>query len=140
MNLLGNFAHGDFCYSAVLKSRRFVAIADAGFEDAADGASDFGDTMSLAHKHKVVAETVEMEEEQGFLWKSSLLPYKDEDDFVLPGSSKQHASTSGERETTLSGKMDPRIDRSGSNGTSKASGGQKVNSFSFRIYSLRSKL
>ncbi|CAD6260850.1 unnamed protein product [Miscanthus lutarioriparius] len=100
------------CYA--LKSRRFVAIADAGFEDAADGASDFGDTMSLAHKHKVVAETVEMEEEQGFLLKSSLLPYKDEDDFVLPGSSKQHASTSGERETTLSGKMDPRIDRLGS--------------------------
>ena len=124
----------------MLKSRRFVAIADAGFEDAVDGASDFGDTTSLVHKQKVVEETVEMEEEQGFLWKSSLLPYKDVDDFVLPGSSKQHASTSGERETTLSGKMDPRIDRSGSNGTSKASGGQKVNSFSFRIYSLRSKL
>lgn len=106
------------CYA--LKSRRFVAIADAGFEDAADGASDFGDTMSLVHKQKAVEETVEMEEEeQGFVWKSNLLPYKDEDDFVLPGSSKQHASTSGERETTLSGKMDPRIDRSGSNGTSK---------------------
>jgi hypothetical protein len=132
---LENFAHGDFYCSAALKSRRFVAIADAGFEDAADGASDFGDTMSLVHKQKVVEETVEMEEEeQGFVWKSNLLPYKDEDDFVLPGSSKQHASTSGERETTLSGKMDPRIDRSGSNGTSKASGGQKVNSFSFRIY------
>lgn len=133
--MLENFAHGDFYCSAALKSRRFVAIADAGFEDAADGASDFGDTMSLVHKQKAVEETVEMEEEeQGFVWKSNLLPYKDEDDFVLPGSSKQHASTSGERETTLSGKMDPRIDRSGSNGTSKASGGQKVNSFSFRIY------
>lgn len=84
--------------------------------------------MSLAHKQKVVEETVEMGEEQGFVWRSNLLPYKDdEDDFVLPGSNRQHASTSGERETPLSGKMDPRIDRSGSNGTSKASGVQKVN-------------
>jgi len=106
------------CYA--LKSRRFVAIADAGFEDAADGDTDFGDTMSLAHKEKVVEETVEMEEEeQGLVWKSNQLPYKDDDDFdfVLPGSSKQRASTSGEM--PLSGKMDPRLDRSGSNGTSK---------------------
>lgn len=126
--MLENLAHGDFYCSAALKSRRFVAIADAGFEDAADGDTDFGDTMSLAHKEKVVEETVEMEEEeQGLVWKSNQLPYKDDDDFdfVLPGSSKQRASTSGEM--PLSGKMDPRLDRSGSNGTSKASGGQKVN-------------
>jgi hypothetical protein len=103
----------------------FVAVADAGFEDAVDGASDFGDTMSLAHKQKVVGETVETEEEQEFVWKSSLVSYKDDGDSVLPGSSKQHASTSGE--TPLPGKMNPRIDRSGSNETSKASGGQKVN-------------
>jgi hypothetical protein len=82
--------------------------------------------MSLAHKQKVVKETVEMEEEQEFVWKSNLLPYKDDDAFVLPESSKEeYASTSGD--TAPSGKMDPRIERSGSNGTSKASGGQKVN-------------
>ncbi|AQK43718.1 OSJNBa0088K19.7-like protein [Zea mays] len=114
------------CHSwYALKSRRSVAIAGAGFEDAAEGASDLGDTMSLARKQKVVKETVEMEEEQEFVWKSNLLPYKDDDAFVLPESSKEeYASTSGD--TAPSGKMDPRIERSGSNGTSKASGGQKV--------------
>jgi hypothetical protein len=126
LNLLENLAHVDFCCSAALKSRRSVAIAGAGFEDAAEGASDLGDTMSLARKQKVVKETVEMEEEQEFVWKSNLLPYKDDDAFVLPESSKEeYASTSGD--TAPSGKMDPRIERSGSNGTSKASGGQKVN-------------
>lgn len=98
-----NLAHVDFCCSAALKSRRSVAIADAGFEDAADGAGDLGGTMSLARKQKVVKETVEMEEEQEFVWKSSLLSYKDDGDSVLPGSSKQHASTSGE--TPLPGKF-----------------------------------
>jgi hypothetical protein len=78
------FCYGDFYCSAALKSRRFVAVADAGFEDAVDGASDFGDTMSLAHKQKVVGETVETEEEQEFVWKSSLLSYKDDGDSVLP--------------------------------------------------------
>lgn len=107
------------CHSwYALKSRRSVAIADAGFEDAADGAGDLGGTMSLARKQKVVKETVEMEEEQEFVWKSNLLPYKDDDAFVLPESSKEeYASTSGD--TAPSGKMDPRMERSGSNGTSK---------------------
>ncbi|PWZ46033.1 hypothetical protein Zm00014a_028154 [Zea mays] len=74
--------------------------------------------MSLARKQKVVKETVEMEEEQEFVWKSNLLPYKDDDAFVLPESSKEeYASTSGD--TAPSGKMDPRMERSGSNGTSK---------------------
>lgn len=122
--MVENFARGDSCcFSfAALKSRRLVAIADAGFVDAADGTSDFGDRMSLAHRQKVGEEAVEMEEE--FVWKSSLLSYED-DDLALPVSSKQHASTSGE--TALSGKIDPGMDRSGSNGTSKASGEQKVN-------------
>ncbi|XP_062225677.1 uncharacterized protein LOC133924246 [Phragmites australis] len=105
----------------VLKSRRFVGIADAGFEDAADGISEFCEAMSLAHKQKVkgVEETVEMEEKQELSWDCNVLLSKD-DDFLLPGSSKLHASASGG--AALSGKMglfESRTDRSGSKGTSK---------------------
>ncbi|PAN38181.1 hypothetical protein PAHAL_7G152700 [Panicum hallii] len=108
------------CY--VLKSRRFVGIADASFEDAADGISEFSDTMSAAHKQKVkgVEETMEIAEKQELAWDSNLLSFKD-DDFLLPGNSKLHAMTSGE--TVLSGKMglsEPRIDRSRNVGTRKA--------------------
>ncbi|WVZ85702.1 hypothetical protein U9M48_032597 [Paspalum notatum var. saurae] len=103
-----------------LNSRRFVAIADAGYEDAVDGTSDLGDTMSLARKHTVVEETVEMEEKQEFAWKSSLLSWED-DDFILPGSGKLHASTSGEETALPGGMVEPRLDRSGSNGIRKAS-------------------
>ncbi|WVZ85703.1 hypothetical protein U9M48_032597 [Paspalum notatum var. saurae] len=96
-----------------LNSRRFVAIADAGYEDAVDGTSDLGDTMSLARKHTVVEETVEMEEKQEFAWKSSLLSWED-DDFILPGSGKLHASTSGEETALPGGMVEPRLDRLGS--------------------------
>ncbi|CAL5016943.1 unnamed protein product [Urochloa decumbens] len=107
------------CYA--LKSRRFVAIADASFEDAADGGSGFGDRMSAANKQNVkgAEETMEFVEKQELAWNSNLLSLKD-DDFLLPGSSKLNGPTSGE--TALSGKMGlsgPRIDRSGSVGTSK---------------------
>ncbi|XP_062184987.1 protein PSK SIMULATOR 1-like isoform X2 [Phragmites australis] len=107
------------CY--VLRSRRFVGIADAGFEDAADGLSELGDTMSLPHKHKQktkgVEESMEMEK-QDLSWKSSMLHSMD-DDFLLPEASKLHASTS--EGSALSGKMglsESRTDRP-SNGTSK---------------------
>ncbi|KAL6650595.1 hypothetical protein ACP70R_009520 [Stipagrostis hirtigluma subsp. patula] len=107
------------CY--VLKSRRFVGIADASFEDAADGIHEFGDTRSPAHEQKAkgVEGTVEMEEKQGLSWKSNMFSCKD-DDFLLPGSHKLQASTS--EGAALSGKMgfsESRRDRSGSNGTKK---------------------
>nr|CAB3484545.1 unnamed protein product [Digitaria exilis] len=38
------------CY--VMKSRRFVGIADSSFEDAADGIGEFGERMSASHNHK----------------------------------------------------------------------------------------
>ncbi|CAO2035067.1 unnamed protein product, partial [Urochloa humidicola] len=77
--------------------------------------------MNSANKQKVksVEETMEFVEKQELAWNSDLLSLKD-DDFLLPGSSKWHAPTSGE--TALSGKMglsEPRIARSGSVGTSK---------------------
>jgi len=109
------------CY--VLKSRRFVGIADASFEDAADGISEFGDRLSAAHKQKVkgVEETMEIAEKHELAWDSNRFSFKDDDDFLLPGNSKLDATTSGE--TALSAKMglsEPRIDRSRSVGTSKA--------------------
>ncbi|OEL25560.1 hypothetical protein BAE44_0013421 [Dichanthelium oligosanthes] len=118
------------CY--VLKSRRrFVGIADASFEDAADGISEFGDRMSATHKQEVKGAegTMETVEKQELAWNSNLLSLKD-DDFLLPGSSKLYAPTSGE--TAVSGKMglsELRLDRSGSVGTSKASGGYNFNGF-----------
>ena len=123
------FAHGGaFCF-AVLKSRRFVGIADASFEDAADGISEFSDRMSAAHKQKVkgVEETMEIAEKHELAWDSNRFSFKDDDDFLLPGNSKLDVMTSGE--TAPSGKMElsePRIDRSRSVGTSKASGGQNL--------------
>ncbi|XP_039817992.1 protein PSK SIMULATOR 1-like isoform X2 [Panicum virgatum] len=109
------------CY--VLKSRRFVGIADASFEDAADGISEFGDRLSAAHKQKVkgVEETMEIAEKHELAWDSNRFSFKDDDDFLLPGNSKLDATTSGE--TALSAKMglsEPRIDGSRSVGTSKA--------------------
>lgn len=107
---------------AVMKSRRFVGIADSSFEDAADG---IGERMSASHSEKVkgVEGTMDIVENQDLAWNSNLLSFED-DDFLLYGSSKLQPSTSGE--TDLSGKMglsEPRIDRSRSVGTSKASGG-----------------
>ncbi|KAF8762544.1 hypothetical protein HU200_009318 [Digitaria exilis] len=99
------------CY--VMKSRRFVGIADSSFEDAADGIGEFGERMSASHNHKVkgVEGTMGIVEKQDLAWNSNLLSFED-DDFLLSGSSKLHASTSGE--TALSGKMglsEPTIDR-----------------------------
>ncbi|KAG2572190.1 hypothetical protein PVAP13_7KG158900 [Panicum virgatum] len=109
------------CY--VLNSRRFVGIADASFEDAADGISEFSDRMSAAHKQKVkgVEETMEIAENHELAWDSNRFSFEDDDDFLLPGNSKLDVMTSGE--TAPSGKMElsePRIDRSRSVGTSKA--------------------
>ncbi|TVU14469.1 hypothetical protein EJB05_37939 [Eragrostis curvula] len=114
------------CY--VLKSRRFAGIADVGFEDAADDVSEFSDKMNPAYEQKVqsIAETMKMEEKQNSRWKSSKLSSKD-DDFLLPGSSKMHTSTS--EGTSFSGKMglsESKTHKSRSNGTSNAIGGQKV--------------
>jgi hypothetical protein len=79
--------------------------------------------MSSADKQKVkgVEETMEFVEKPEVAWNSNLLSFED-DGFLLPGSSKLHALTSGE--TALSGKVglsETRIERSGSVGTSKAS-------------------
>nr|CAB3487082.1 unnamed protein product [Digitaria exilis] len=125
------------CY--VMKSRRFVGIADSSFEDAADGIGEFGERMSASHNHKVkgVEGTMGIVEKQDLAWNSNLLSFED-DDFLLSGSSKLHASTSGE--TALSGKMglsEPTIDRSRSVGTSKASCGHNFNGFSFRMEELK---
>ena|SRR5438105_3547003 len=78
--------------------------------------------MSPANKHKVTSaeETVQMEDKQDLSWKS-VMPSSMDDDILLPGSSKLHASTS--ERTTLS---EPRTDRSGSNVTGKASGREKL--------------
>ncbi|GJN02906.1 hypothetical protein PR202_ga20298 [Eleusine coracana subsp. coracana] len=138
------------CY--VLKSRRLVGVADVGFDDAADGVSEFSDKMSLAHEQKVqgIAETMKMDGKQNLSWKASMLSSQD-DDFLLPGSSKLHTSTSegtafsgkmglsesrthksgsnGSEGTAFSGKMglsESRTHKSGSNGTSNAIDGQKV--------------
>ncbi|KAK3142580.1 hypothetical protein QOZ80_4BG0348490 [Eleusine coracana subsp. coracana] len=84
--------------------------------------------MSLEHEQKVqgIAETMKMDGKQNLTWKSSMLSSQD-DDFLLPGSSKLHTSTS--EGTAFSGKMglsESRTHKSGSNGTGNAIDGQKV--------------
>lgn len=95
------------CY--MLKSRRFVGIADARFEDVADGIAEFPDTTSLANKQKVSGVGETMEEKQDSASQSNLFSSKD-DDFLLS------------RDSILSGKMvssESRTDRSAKTETGK---------------------
>jgi hypothetical protein len=125
---------GAYCLT-VLKSRRFAGVADAEFDDASDNLIEFSGKMGLAHNQNVqgIAETMRMEGKQNLSWKSSMMSSQD-DDFLIPGSSKLHASTS--EGTAFSGKMglsESRAHKSGNKGTTNAVRGQKVSGISLSL-------
>ncbi|KAL6885881.1 hypothetical protein ACP4OV_010142 [Aristida adscensionis] len=105
--------------TVLLKSRRFVGIADAGFDDAADGIGEFGGMTTLAYENKGDEGTMEMGEKQGLIWKPNILSSQ-ADDFLLPSTSKLYASAP--EGTALSDKMgfsESKTDKSGNSGASK---------------------
>jgi hypothetical protein len=125
---------GVYCLT-VLKPRRFAGVADAEFDDAADNLIEFSGKMDLAHNQNVqgIAEMMKMEGKQNLSWKSSMMSSQD-DDFLMPGSNKRHASTS--EGTDFSDKMglpESRAHKSGNKGTTNAVGGQKVSGISLSL-------